>query len=299
MFGGGDDKEDADDEAADGSIDDPPEQQIWPMPIPKIREKDPSQKIMRFLTGAKTEREETWGKDKEELEPSVVQAHDHAQRADEYAVEAQEAAEDAVRWDKGIVRAVNTADEAWDGAVYAKRVNETLEKAAAELPSLSTPRKDPKTGRTIPNAALERPKKFYFPECEKRMRPKVCEEILEFGRRVDNVISSPGKVPQLNFPFERMEKIIVKAGEPIKPFQENEEAGPLHLLKFLEVKDHPNLYPPQNMPGIMKDGAVVVPLHFPDNPDPMVLEEHTPPDVQERMPPGSLPLDMSNLKGVA
>jgi len=250
------------------SIDDPPDQQIWPMPVEGLREKDPFNKVMGFLTGHKPKVEEKFGKDAKELMPSVADAHEHANKADEYAVEAQEAAHEAVSWDRGIVRAVNVADEAWDGALYAKRVNTALEKAYDEM------------------EALRRP------------RLALSKEISEFGRRVDGAISAgSGQAYQLNFPLKRLKKKMMTAGKMIEPVRDN---GVQPLLEVLQVEDHPNLFPPLDGPG-MKDGAVEVPLHFQewDQPDPMVLEDRTPPDVQALMPPGSLPLDMSNLKGIA
>lgn len=252
----------------EASIDDSPDQELWPLPVPGMRKKDPFSEIESFLTGhPKKAEDETFGKEAKELEPSVRWSHEEANKADEYAVEAQEAAEDAVRWDRGIVRAVGVAEEAWDGAAYAKKVNSNLEQLSEDLDGVV---KD---------------------------RSKISTEINELGEQVDRVINPksgmhPGscnpKIVSMDVDFET-------AGKHIRPFQDKKLKP---FMEFLEIKDHPPLFPPQDGPG-MKDGHVEVPLHFPEDPDPQIMEEYTAPDVQARMPPGTLPLDMSSLKAVA
>lgn len=277
--GGGDEKAD---EAAEGSIDDPPEQQLWPMPVPKSREPDPFGRLMSFLTGHKAkDQDDSFGKAAKELAPSTRDAHEDANKADDYAVEAQEAAEDAVRWDRGVVNAVNVADQAWDGAMYASRVNKQLDTTTKELERFEA-------------------KNLQSPTPCKGGKPcsKVRAEIEEFERRAMEMIGHGDKAWELKFPLKRMVRVFQEAGTMLQPEGGVRTKGSKPLLDFLSDKDHPPLFPPEDGPG-MKDGAVEVPLRFPENPEPMVMEEYTPPDVQARMPPGSLPLDMSTLKGIA
>lgn len=221
--------------------------------------------VSEFLTGKKPEEDEPFGADGEDLQPALEDVHDKAKTADEYAFEAQEAAQDAVSWDKGVVAAVNTADKAWDGALYAKKVDEALEKAGMELATLGD-------------------------------RSKISNEIAEFDRRVSNSITDPGQATQLNFPLKRMKKVIIDAGKLIEPILEDSTRP---LVKFLSAKDHPPLFPGDDAPGVREDGGMMVPFHAPDRPDPMVMEEMTPPDVQAKMSPGTLPLDLGNLKANA
>lgn len=248
-----------------GAIDDPPDQQLWPLPVPDMRKKDPLADLNKALTGQEPEPEEPFGADGEDLEPSVKDAHDQAKSADEYAGEAQEAAEEAVSWDHGVVSSVTTAEKAWKGALFAKKVDEALEKAELELAALGD-------------------------------RSKISDEIKEFHRRAENVIAEPEKAYTLNFPLKRMKHAVNDAGKLIEPILEQSSRP---LVKFMSDKKNPPLFPTDDAPGVREDGGMMVPFRVPARPDPMVMEEMTPPRVQETMPSGTLPLDMSNLKGVA
>jgi len=227
-----------DDDPAEGGIDQPPDQQIYPLPMEGLREKDLFGKIQGLLTGHKAPPVvDTFGKDAKELDPSIKDTHEHANKADEYAAEAQEAAEEAISWDRGIVQNVNVADEAWDGAMYAKKVEKALAKAVKDVDAIAP------------------------------SRPPIAREIGLLGKRLERVIDRPGQIFELNGPLNSVSSAVLRAGRVLDPIRKNSVKP---LLKFLEDEDHPNLFPPESGPG-MKDGHVDVPLHFPDQPDPMLM----------------------------
>lgn len=274
-----------------GGIDDAPDQQVWPFPVPRARPEDPMGNLKKavlgddFLSSGNAEAA-PFGKGAKELEPSVRETHRRAGKADEYAAEAQEAAEDALKWDRGVVNAVNTADQAWDGALYAKHVDEKIDAVVKAMDKLVPPLPEPpslKCKDADPYRMLRR-------ECQ------ISHGIKQFELRMNDVINRGGNARELGTELQKMTKGIEEAAAPLKIDGELDK-GTKELSKILQVNDHPPLFPLENGPGL-KDGAVEVPLRFPENPVPMVMEDYTPPDVQARMPPGSSPLDLRSLKGV-
>jgi len=230
------------------SIDDGPDQQLWPWPIPKFRPKDPFAKLQKFLTGHNPPDDEPFGSDVQELEPALNNVHDQAKTAGEYAIEAEEAAQDAVSWDRGIVAAVNTADQAWDGALYAKKVAGKLKETEQGLEGLAL--KD---------------------------WPEIADKIREFDLKVSQVITKkPGAAYSLNRSLLKMNSLINNAGKFI---EHNRKEGTRPLVDFLSKTDHPPLFPKDDAPGVRDDGGMMVPFHGPDRPDPMVMEDFTSPDM--------------------
>merc|ERR1711862_785522 len=134
--------------------------------------------------------------------------------------QAAEAAQEAMSYDRGVVHAVNVADDAWDGAVYAKKVNEQLLKASKELDKLGPP------------------------------RGIVTTTIKRLANQIDLATSNPddqGEKNMLGRMFWRFNQFLKEAGKVIEPVQNN---GTEPLIKFLEDKDHPSLFPPPDGPGM-------------------------------------------------
>merc|ERR1719313_2641515 len=91
---------------------------------------------MSLLTGKSPPPRPPFGVSAKDLDPGVQDTHEHAKTAMEESIRAKEAAQDAVQWDRGIIQNVETAEDAWKGALYAKKVDEKIKKADEELQAL-------------------------------------------------------------------------------------------------------------------------------------------------------------------
>jgi len=260
-------------------IDDPPNQTMYPEFAPASSMESKKQKLMNFLGGATDNAPDVFGVKPEALPSMVEGAHRIGKEADEAAALAKDAAEHAIEETAGVGHAVDIADEDWHGVLYAAKVARALDNAPLKLGNLedrfADVNKDIEQLQTKVNDALEKVEA----EADAGSKSGIdsTTEMAEAKKRIGKELWQMSEhLPKVDF--------------------EDFEGDFMKLHETLNEPNHPNLYPPGDGPGL-KDGNVIIPLEFPPHPDPQIMEDATPPDVQAKMPPDAVPLNMKALRG--
>lgn len=246
-------------------IDDPPNETDIPDLFPAAGAKSKKEKAMEYLSGTPAAPPEVFGVDPRALPDMVEATHTVAKQVDENAALAKDAAEEAIAETAGVGQAVDAADEAWRGVLYAAKVGGAMEKVLE--------------GKN----AEER---FIFDDLKSQIKT-VDGDVRDLASTVEtqlNQIAQQKSSSSFSFsdPVDQAKKELGKPLTNLKDHQELIQFGEfdnlyMNLHKLLNEPTHPNLFPPQDSIG-MKDGNLIIPLEFPPHPDPQVIEDVTPPD---------------------
>lgn len=250
---------------ADEGIDRGPNQTDWPLFTDPSTKKTRWKEILDFInsifpifpTGDASRPPPVFGAPSEAMEPMATITHQKNREAQVAAAMAEDAAAKGLVHERGIVGAVDAADQSWRGALYAMRVGSHLRNVLEDL------RKVEGVEPTV-KADLEKVKELH--DWVEPNKPRVFStdyERRQYESRERHFLK--GWIKDREIEQLRREK-----KEPFEQFLEMQSK----LSGLLNRPNHPPLFPPDG-PGI-KDGNFVVPLELPEKPVPMFIEAAAP-----------------------